>query len=76
MTPEELHHHDVVHYALNETKQDLANGKGYIITQRLKDHLVENKARREQKQTSPSTATPAEFAYGQERCLSPGSPVH
>jgi len=44
--PEELHHHDVVHFALNEVKQELAQGKEQDVAQRLKDHLVQNKAQR------------------------------
>src|SRR6202049_1286835 len=43
--PEELHHHDVVHFALNEVKQELMEGKEQDVAQRLKDHLVQNKAR-------------------------------
>src|SRR5579863_7125161 len=45
--PEELHHHDVVHFALNEVKQELMEGKEQDVAQRLKDHLVQNKARRD-----------------------------
>ena len=44
--PEELHHHDVVHFALNEVKQELTEGKEQDVAQRLKDHLVQNKAQR------------------------------
>lgn len=44
--PEELHHHDVVHFALNEVKQELMEGKEQDVAQRLKDHLVQNKAQR------------------------------
>ncbi len=45
--PEELHHHDVVHFALNEVKQELAQGKEQDVAQRLKDHLIQNKAQRD-----------------------------
>ncbi len=47
VTPEELHHHDVVHFALNEVKQELAQGKEQDVAQRLKQHLIQNKAQRD-----------------------------
>ena len=46
--PEELHHHDVVHFALNELKQELMDGKEDELVQRLKEHVIENKAKRQQ----------------------------
>src|SRR5438105_5241703 len=46
--PEELHHHDVVHFALNEVKQELMQGKEQDVAQRLKEHLIQNKAQRNQ----------------------------
>lgn len=45
--PEELHHHDVVHFALNEVKQELMEGKEQDVARRLKDHLVQNKVQRD-----------------------------
>jgi hypothetical protein len=45
--PEELHHHDVVHFALNEVKQELAEGRENEVAQRLRDHLTQNKAQRD-----------------------------
>jgi hypothetical protein len=47
VTPEEVHHHDVVHFALNELKEDLSNGKESEVAQKFKDHLSQNKAQRE-----------------------------
>ncbi len=41
--PQELHHHDVVHFALNEVKQELIQGKEHDVAQRLKEHLAQNK---------------------------------
>jgi hypothetical protein len=35
-----------VHFALNELKQELMEGKEQDVAQRLKDHLVQNKAQR------------------------------
>jgi len=46
VAPEELHHHDVVHFALNEVVQELEQGKERELLQRLRQHLEENKARR------------------------------
>jgi hypothetical protein len=50
ISPEELHHHDVVHFALNEVEKEIAEGKDQEVAERLKEHLGRNKARR----TSPS----------------------
>jgi len=46
VAPDELHHHDVVHFALNEVIQELDQGKEGDLVDRLKKHLEENKARR------------------------------
>jgi len=46
LAPEEVHHHDVVHFALNEVVQELDEGKGDEVIARLKKHIEENKARR------------------------------
>jgi amino acid transporter len=46
VSPEELHHHDVVHFALNEVQQELAAGKESEVVERLKEHLAQNRARR------------------------------
>ncbi len=48
LAPEEVHHHDVVHFALNEVVQELDEGKENEILQRLKQHIEQNKARRTQ----------------------------
>jgi hypothetical protein len=45
--PEELHHHDVVHFALDEVQRELAEGKEKDVAERLKAHLDDNKARRQ-----------------------------
>jgi hypothetical protein len=44
--PEELHHHDVVHFALTEIERELVAGKETEILERLKQHLQEIKDRR------------------------------
>ena len=46
VAPEELHHHDVVHFALNEVQQELTEGKEADVIERLKAHLTGNKERR------------------------------
>ncbi len=39
ISPEELHHHDVVHFALNEVQKEIAEGKDQEVAERLKEHL-------------------------------------
>ena len=46
VAPEELHHHDIVHFALNEIEGELSNGQESEVTERLKDHLKENRLRK------------------------------
>jgi amino acid transporter len=46
VAPEELHHHDVVHFALDEVIEEMKEGKESDIVTRLKRHLEENKAKR------------------------------
>ncbi|MBZ5570172.1 MAG: APC family permease [Acidobacteriia bacterium] len=44
--PEDLHHHDVVHFALAEIERELAAGKETEIIEKLKRHLQEIRDRR------------------------------
>ena len=46
LAPEEVHHHDIVHFALNEVQDELAQGKEEEVAGRLRDHLAEIKSRR------------------------------
>jgi hypothetical protein len=46
-TPEELHHHDVVHFALNLLKEEFESREKSEFGRRLRDHLLQNKARRQ-----------------------------
>jgi amino acid transporter len=46
VAPEELHHHDVVHFALNEVENEMNEGKEQDVVARLREHLQENVARR------------------------------
>jgi len=43
LAPEEVHHHDIVHFALNEVVQELDEGKEDEVFRRLRDHLEQNK---------------------------------
>jgi len=42
----DLHHHDIVHFALNELKKELADGKESEVLARLRQHLRDIQARR------------------------------
>jgi hypothetical protein len=50
VAPEELHHHDVVHFALNELEEQNTNGRLEDLIARLRAHLQENKTRRKPSQ--------------------------
>jgi amino acid transporter len=49
VAPEEIHHHDVVHFALEELREDLNNSRRSEILHRLRHHLQEIKDRRNPK---------------------------
>jgi amino acid transporter len=42
----DLHHHDIVHFALYELQKELAEGKEQEVLQRLRQHLAEIEPRR------------------------------
>jgi amino acid transporter len=44
---EEIHHHDIVHFALTEVAREIAQGHGDEVLQRLQDHLHDISSRRE-----------------------------
>src|ERR1700693_3433274 len=46
VAPEELHHHDVVHIALEELQKNIVNGRREEIIGALRQHLIEIRARR------------------------------
>jgi hypothetical protein len=50
VAPEEIHHHDVVHFALDELKQELSDSRRDGAIKRVRQHLHGIKARR----TSPT----------------------
>jgi amino acid transporter/nucleotide-binding universal stress UspA family protein len=43
---EELHHHDIIHFALAEFEQAIAQGQGESALERLRDHLRDIQSRR------------------------------
>ena len=46
LAPQEIHHHDVVHFALNELRQELSNSQREEVVRRLREHLREIEDRR------------------------------
>ncbi len=44
---QELHHHDIVHFALAEVEREIAQGQGGDVLRRLRDHLGEIQERRQ-----------------------------
>jgi amino acid transporter len=44
---EEIHHHDIVHFALAELEREIAQGHGEETLRRLRDHLHEIESRRQ-----------------------------
>jgi amino acid transporter len=46
VAPEELHHHDVIHFALDELQQKLSNEERAKVVARLRHHLEQIKDRR------------------------------
>ena len=46
VAPEEIHHHDVVHFALEELREDLSDSRREDVLHRLRHHLQEIKDRR------------------------------
>jgi amino acid transporter len=46
LAPQELHHHDVVHFALEEVKKEIAEGQEDAVVMRLRAHLEANKTKK------------------------------
>lgn len=46
VAPEELHHHDVVHFALEEVIKENESGQEEAVVQRLREHLAANRKKR------------------------------
>jgi amino acid transporter len=43
---EEVHHHDIIHFALAEVEREIAQGQGDAVLERLRDHLHDISTRR------------------------------
>jgi amino acid transporter/nucleotide-binding universal stress UspA family protein len=43
VAPDELHHHDVVHFAINEVMEEIKAGRSEEVLARLRKHLEENR---------------------------------
>jgi len=46
LAPQELHHHDVVHFALQEVKKEIDDGQEDAVVKRLRDHLDGNQSKK------------------------------
>ena len=46
VAPEEIHHHDIIHFALQELRQELTDKEREVVLQRLRRHLQEINERR------------------------------
>jgi hypothetical protein len=46
---EELHHHDVVHFALEEVQKEIEEGHEDEVVTRLRNHLESNQSKRKPK---------------------------
>jgi Amino acid permease len=46
LAPQELHHHDVVHFALEEVKKEIEEGEEGAVVKRLRDHLEGNQSKK------------------------------
>jgi amino acid transporter len=46
VAPEEIHHHDVIHFALQELEQELSNSHREVVMAKLREHLQQIKDRR------------------------------
>jgi len=44
LAPEEVHHHDIVHFALLELERELGEGKDSELIRRLREHIAEGKS--------------------------------
>ena len=46
MADEEVHHHDVVHFALDEVEREITEGQGEAAVERLRQHIQNIETRR------------------------------
>src|ERR1700729_545250 len=50
---EELHHHDIIHFALTELEREIAEGQGDEVLERLRQHVHEIRERRLESADAP-----------------------
>ena len=50
---EEVHHHDVVHFALTEVEREMAQGEVDAVVERLRQHLRDIENRRQMGSEDP-----------------------
>ena len=46
VAPEELHHHDVVHFSLQELQREIDEGREEQVMERLRAHLISNRKKK------------------------------
>lgn len=46
LAPQELHHHDVVHFALEEVQKEIDEGQEDAVVKRLRDHIEANQSKK------------------------------
>jgi hypothetical protein len=46
VAPEELHHHDVVHFSLEELQREIGEGREEQVVERLRNHLIANRKKK------------------------------
>jgi hypothetical protein len=54
---EEIHHHDIVHLALDEVEREINEGQGDAVVERLRQHIREIETRRLNPQLPPKPPT-------------------
>jgi hypothetical protein len=55
---EELHHHDIIHFALTELEREIAEGQGDEVLERLRQHLRDIQTRRLNPPADPKNLPP------------------
>ena len=53
LSGEEIHHHDIVHFALDEVEREMNEGQGEAVVERLRDHLHDIETHRSSPQLPP-----------------------
>jgi hypothetical protein len=46
LAPQELHHHDVVHFALEEVQKEIEEGQEEAVVKRLRAHIEANQQKK------------------------------